>query len=128
MGGRGASSYRVIKRLKNYQRATIPRHKMTDYLLNPNGDKNKADFFKTLGYNMKNRERLKKDILEKLKMNKALSYGKNINGDEVFQVNMLLGISKKCMVATGWVIPKGSKAPRLVTAYHNKKLKGRSKQ
>lgn len=101
---------------------------MTDYLLNPNGDKNKADFFKTLGYNMKNRERLKKDILAKLKMNKALSYGKNINGDEVFQVNMLLGISKKRMVATGWVIPKGSKAPRLVTAYHNKKLKGRSKQ
>lgn len=40
---------------------------------------------------------------------------------------MLLGIDKKAMVTTGWIIRKGSNTPQLVTSYknHNKKFNKR---
>lgn len=125
MGGRGQRSYSVINRLTNYKDAVIPRDKMTDYLLNPSKGNGKAVFFSSLGYSMKNFERLESDILSKLRTNKALKYETNEYGDTEYQVNMLLGIAKKRMVSTGWIIKKNEKFPRFVTAYPNNKLKPR---
>lgn len=124
MGGRGASSYRVIRRLKNFRNAVIPRNKLKNYILNPSKDKNKAEFFASLGYNMKNYKRLINDVKSKLKTNKALKYKeKDKNGNEAYQVNMLLGVTKKRMVTTAWIIKPGEKSPQFITAYQNKKLR-----
>lgn len=122
MGGRG-QNYSVVKRLPNYRRAFIPRNKLKNYILNPSKDKNKAEFFSSLGYNMKNWKRLERDILHKASTNKALKYKKDEYGRVAYQVNMLLGISRKRMVATGWIIDKKGDNPRMITAYHNQKLK-----
>ena len=123
MGGRG-QNYSVINRLPNYKNAVIPRNKFKNYILNP-GKSSKAAFFRAIGYNMKNYKRLENDIREKLKTNKALQYETNDDGDTSFQVNMLLGISKKEMVSTAWIIRKGETDPQFITAYKNKKLKAK---
>lgn len=118
MGGRG-QSYTVENKLKNYKNAIFPRNKFKNYLLNPSKSNGKDKFFKELGYNMSNYERLEADIKKKLATNKALNYGKNKHGDISYQVNMQLGINKKQMVTTAWVVEKGSNKPRFVTAYKN---------
>ena len=122
MGGRG-QNYKIIVRLTNFRNAYIPRHKLTDYILNPSKSKSKAELFQSMGYNMTNHKRLEKDILAKLRTNQALKYQTNENGDTEYQVNMLLGITKKKMIATGWIIRKGEQTPQFVTAYQNHKLK-----
>ena len=121
MGGRG-QKYTVVMRLPNASTAKIPSAKLKNYLLNPSKDANKAKFFQSLGYNMKNAARLQRDIRAKLKTNKALKYETDQYGNTSFQVNMQLGINKKAIVATAWIIDKGSNIPRFVTAYQNKKL------
>lgn len=83
----------------------------------------KFPIFSSLGYNMKNWKRLERDILHKASTNKALKYKKDEYGRVAYQVNMLLGISRKRMVATGWIIDKKGDNPRMITAYHNQKLK-----
>lgn len=128
MGGRGASSYTVVRRLKNYKNAIIPRNKLKNYILNPSKDEDKAKFFKSLGYNMNNHERLISDIKEKISTNKALKYKTDKNGDTEYQVNMQLGIDKKAIVTTGWIVRKGSNEPQFVTAYKNHKLNKRVKK
>lgn len=124
MGGRG-QNYTIITRLPNHTKAKFPRNKFKNYILNPSKSQSKADFFKRIGYNMKNYKRLQQDIKNKLATNKALKYDANDNGDTMYQVNMLLGIDgHKRMVATAWIVRKGDNTPQFVTAYPNHKLKG----
>jgi len=126
MGGRG-QNYEIINRLKGYNKAKITNSKLGNYILNPTKSPGKSKYFFELGYNMKNAKRLQADIKEKLKNNKALHYGKNEFGDDIYQVNMLLGINKKSMTTTIWAIKPGKNYPEFVTAYHNSRLKGRNK-
>ena len=124
MGGRG-QNYSITARLPNCQKAVFPRNKFKNYILNPSKEKSKADFFKSIGYNMKNYKRLEHDIKSKLATNKALRYDTDEHGNTSYQVNMLLGVgSHKRMVATAWIIRKGDNTPQFVTAYPNHKLKG----
>lgn len=122
MGGRGAWSG-VSARLRNFQRAIIRRSKISDYLLNPSKSNGKAEFLKSLGYNMKNQARLIKDIREQLKETRARYSEPNKYGRIHFQVNMEIGVNKKAKVVVGFVMDKGDKAPRLATIrpYHGKK-------
>lgn len=125
MGGRG-QKYTVIKRLPNYGNAVIPRNKVKNYVLNPSKDPNKANFFANLGYNMQNFKMLISDIKSAVATTKALHYvNKDKFGNDVYQVNVTLGINKKAIVTTGWIVEPGSNVPKLVTLYHNKKLDGR---
>ena len=128
MGGRGRSYYYIVKRLKNYKNAVIDSNKFGNYILNPDKDPAKARFFKSLGYGMKNDKRLEADIRAKLATNRALAYELNERGDREYQVNMQLGINKKAMVATAWIVRKGEDFPRFVTAYYNEKLEKRNRK
>lgn len=114
MGGRGAWSY-TQSRLPNIKSVTIRRSKLSDYLLNPKKSKGKAEFLKSLGYSMKNHERLKKDLLQGLKNNRVRVSEPNEYGRIHYQVNMKLGITKKAMVTTFWVKGKRDEAPRFET-------------
>lgn len=116
-GGRTA-----VKRLPNHTNATFPKNKFKNYLLNPSKDANKSRVFKSIGYNMKNTNRLIADITDGLKNNKATMYAPNKYGTPA-QVEMVLGITKKQKMVTAWMFPKGSNTPRFVTAYPAKEAK-----
>ena len=116
-GGRTA-----VTRLPNHANATFPKGKFKNYLLNPSKDPNKSRVFKSIGYNMKNADRLKMDIMNGLKNSKATMYAPNKYGTPA-QVEMVLGITKQQKMVTAWIFPKGSNAPRFVTAYPAKEAK-----
>lgn len=121
MGGRGARSGGKYK-LPNYQNVVIRRNKLKNYLLNPNKSKGKADFFRSIGYNMKNWKLLESDIRKGLKNNSAIARIQNKYGNavSVYSVDMPLGVNKKAIVVTGWQIDAGTKVPRFITAYPGK--------
>lgn len=109
-----------VSHLKNYKNAEIPTPKLKNYILNPNKGKDKATLFNNLGYNMGNYERFKDDVRKGLQKNKAIKFETNKYGDTEYQVDMVLGINRKELITTGWVISKGSKIPRFITAYKSK--------
>ena len=114
MGSRGVWSY-TRSRMSDFNKAKIRRSKLSNYVLNPNKSKGKHKFLKSLGYSMKNHERLKKDLLQGLKENPVRVSEPNKYGRIYYQVNMEIGISKKSKVATFWAKGKHDKAPKFVT-------------
>lgn len=108
-----------VKRLRNYKNAVVPRAKLMNYLLNPKKSNGKSVLFNAIGYNMSNHRRLSKDIKAGLKNNIALKFKKNSHGEIEYQVDMVLGITKKVRITTAWAIKKGG-SPRFVTAYKAK--------
>ena len=72
---------------------------------------------------MKNQARLQEDIRKGLKGNRARRSEPNAYGRVHFQVNMVIGISRRELVVTGWFMDKGDSAPTLATVrkYHGKK-------
>lgn len=118
MGGRGAGSNKnsiVSRRLPNYKNAVIPKGKIGNYLVNPSNKNNqgKAKLFNSIGYNMKNKERLEKDLLKGLKNNKATLQKQN-KDTKIYEVDMKLGINKKVQFKTIWQTKK--KETKFVTA------------
>ena len=122
MGGRGAWSA-TTPRMYNYRRAVIRRSRISDYLLNPLKSKGKAEWLRSLGYNMRNQARLQEDVRGGLRDNRARRSEPNSHGRVHFQVNMVIGISHKELVVTGWFMDKGDSVPTLATIrkYHGKK-------
>ena len=116
-GGRTAAN-----RLPNHAKAVFPKAKFKNYLLNPTKEPNKSRVFKQLGYTMKNDKRLETDIRKGLKENKATVFNPNKYGTPV-QVEMTLGIDKQRKMVTAWMIDKGTKIPRFVTAYPAEEVK-----
>lgn len=123
MGSRGMES--PSKRLPNFKHAEIARNKLKNYLLNPSKDENKARFFRSLGYNMRNFRRLERDIREGLKTAPAVATVENKYGHTVtaYSVSMPLGIDRKALVLTAWQRDANSTIPRLITAYPDKRGK-----
>lgn len=118
MGGRGAGSSKnsiSSRRLPNYKNAIIPKGKIGNYLVNPSNKNNqgKAKLFNSIGYNMKNKERLEKDLLKGLKNNKATLQKQN-KDTKIYEVDMKLGINKKVQFKTIWQTKK--KETKFVTA------------
>lgn len=121
MGGRGSASGKKAH-LPNYKNAVIDTHgKFKNYLLNPTKSAGKADFFNSIGYNMRNYKTFERDIRSGLKNNPAIVYKTNKYGHTAYLVDMELGINKKKNVITGWQIDNGEKKPRFITAYPKKK-------
>lgn len=116
MGGRGSVSG-FTARLPNYQRAVILGDKVKNYLLNPDKSNGKAEFFRALGYTMKDARRFSRDIRQGLKENKALVFEPNKYGNVMYNVTMNLGTTTKTPVLTVWQIDKGTNKPRFITAY-----------
>lgn len=114
MGGRGSASG-FVTRLPNHQNATIAERKITEYLLKP-GTKHYQDFI-DVGYSANNPEKLRNDILNGLKTNKALSFEENQHGNRAYQVDMELGITHKKLFRTSWQVDKGKEFPKLTSAY-----------
>lgn len=117
MGGRGAAS--KLNRLPNYKHAEIARNKLKNYLLNPSKSPDKAKFFRSLGYNMRNFRRFEADIRDGLKTAPAYATVTNKYGHTVtaYSVSMPLGLNKKAIVLTAWQRDEGSSTPRFITAY-----------
>lgn len=120
MGGRGQYSHSTA-RMTHFKQANIPRQKIKDYLLSPKNPEGKAEFFKSLGYTTRNADKLVNDMRKGLKNNKADVMKPNKHGRIAIEVTMMLGITRKVEVVTGWCIDPGKKVPRLVTAYPKKK-------
>lgn len=114
MGGRGAAGG-FVPRLPRMEKAFIHEDKITKFLLKP-GAKHYAEF-ERVGYTPADTERLKRDILAGLQENEAKFFEPNEYGHTTYQVNMLLGVTKKRWFTTGWQIDKGSDYPRLTTAH-----------
>lgn len=103
MGGRDAWS----PRMPRFRRAVIERTKIRDYLLSPKNPNGKAAYFKSLGYTTRNADKFKRDILNGLKHNKAFVEKPNARGDIAMSVRMELGVTRRDMVVTGWILEAG---------------------
>lgn len=103
-------------RLPNYKKAIIEKPKLKNYLLNPNKSKGKEAFFNSLGYNMKNSDRMIVDIKSELGNNKARETRRNEYGI-FYAVDVNIGINRKTRVTTIWNVSKSSKSPNFITAY-----------
>lgn len=114
MGGRGAVSG-FVPELPNYQRATIAEAKITKYLLDP--ERKHYPEFVAVGYSADNPERLKNDLLDGLRNNRAKAYEPDENGATAFEVDMMLGVTRKARFRTGWRIDAWQANPRFITAH-----------
>lgn len=114
MGGRGATSG-FVNRVPNADKATIADSKITKFLLDPT-KKHYAEFV-AVGYSKDDPERLKRDLLEGLPNSGAKMYEANAHGDRSFEVDMMLGVTRKAKFRTAWQIDRGSDSPRFITAH-----------
>lgn len=114
MGGRGAVSG-FVNKVPNADSATIADSKITKFLLDPT-KKHYAEFV-AVGYSKDDPERLKRDLLEGLPNSGAKMYEVNAQGDRSFEVDMILGVTRKAKFRTAWQIDKGSDSPRFITAH-----------
>lgn len=114
MGGRGASSG-IVRRVPNYNKATIAEPKITEYCLDST-QKHYQEFI-DVGYSGDKPEKLKADLLKVLGENETEITKPNSHGDISVTVYMKLGVIKKRTFRTGWQIDKGTNFPRFVTAY-----------
>lgn len=120
MGSRGAKSG-IVNRLPNYKNAIIEDSKITNFLLKP-GKKHYNNFVE-VGYTQGDAKRLRKEILEGLRKNKAIEYETNEHGEKAYEVDMILGVTSKELFVTGWQFDKGAKYPRFITAFMRKDKK-----
>lgn len=114
MGGRGSFSG-FVDTVQNAERATIADSKISNYLLDPT-KKHYAEFV-AVGYSQADPERLKRDLLNGLKSNKAKTFGPNASGARTFEVDVELGVTHKKKFRTIWQIDSDATAPRLITAH-----------
>ena len=107
-------------KLPNRNKATVPTNKLTKYLLSethPRG-KSKARFFLDAGFKTSNYSALSK-ALKKVAQNADVT-GKvsSVHGEKYVLDAMIESPTGKTMkVRTIWIIDKGQKRPRFVTAY-----------
>lgn len=108
-----------IIELPNYDRAVIPKEKFTQYALNPQKDKNKADAFeKALGYNLNNANKLIKNIKENVNKFNAIEKEDKGFGKRYEVLMTLKGENKKIAnIKTAWIIDKDTGETRLTNAY-----------
>lgn len=97
----------------------IPPAKLTQYALNPAGDKNKAKVFESaLGYTLDNYQDLIDNIKEGIKKYPMEAHGKNLYGDLFHcDIEVTGPNGKTAVVRTGWIQVFGSSAFRLTTIY-----------
>ena len=102
------------QRIQNVDTAYIPRRKIGNYLLNPEHRENqgKAKLLNSLGYTLKNKSKLKGDILREIKNNKAEFQSSTNQGDK-YKIEIELGLIKKIKFISIWIV--NGKDTRFVT-------------
>lgn len=112
-----------IIKLPNCDEASIDSRKFTDYALNPQRDKDKAQAFKkALGYDINNAGKLIDNILKNLPNFNAREKANNGYGKRYEVLMTLTGENKKTAnVKTAWIIDKVTGETRLTSAYVTKK-------
>lgn len=106
-------------KLPNREKAYVPREKLLGYLLSethPVG-KSKAKFFRKLGFNETNVDKLEQSLLSIARINevegiKEIPYGINY----IIKGTIKLPKRKSFTVKTVWFIELGKTNPRFVTA------------
>lgn len=93
------------QRIQNVDTAYIPRRKIGNYLLNPEHRDNqgKAKLLNSLGYTLKNKSKLKGDILREIKKNKAEFQSSTNQGDK-YKIEIELGLIKKIKFISIWIV------------------------
>jgi hypothetical protein len=106
--------------LPNADRAVIDHRKILEYLLNPSSLKgaHKARVFRTaLGYTRINYTDLIEAIREGVVRHEAVLVREDRYGQH-FRVEMTIaGPRGSALIATGWIVDRGSDVPRLTTAF-----------
>lgn len=108
-----------IIELPNYKEAIVPKEKFTQYALNPQKDKNKAEAFeKALGYNINNYQKLVHNIKNNVNKFNAVEKSDNGYGKRYEVLMTLIGENKKIAnVKTAWIVDKENGETRLTSAY-----------
>ena len=109
--------------LPNFEKAVVPREKLTQYSLNVDKDADKAFAFRlALGYAEKDADDLSANILQNTGNFIAISKGHNGFGELFECVMELVGTNGKCAnVLTAWIVEDGTDHPRMINAYVTKK-------
>ncbi len=118
-----------IIELPNYKNAKIPIEKFTQYALNPQKDKNKAEAFETaLGYNLSNYKKLINNIKSNINKFDAIEKEDKGHGKRYEILMTLIGENKRIAnVKTAWIIDKITGETRLTSAYVTQKGRKKSK-
>lgn len=112
-------------KLRNVHLAVVDRAKVLDYLLNEAHPDNggKAQFFASLGFSREDSERLMRALREVAEHGEVVKSGESAHGEKYVVDGWLSAHtqeSRQRSVRTVWIIDRGDKAPRLVTAYPGK--------
>lgn len=107
-------------RLPNYNKATILKEKLKNYVLSETHStgKFKAKFFRRIGFNETNIDSFVKALRkiaksEEIKEEIIFEYGTKY----ILDGRIDSPIGKNVMVRTIWIIEEGQKSPRFVTVY-----------
>jgi len=107
-------------KLPNYEKAYVPEHKLTEYLLSETHavGKSKAKYFREIGYSKTNVDQLREafimiakshDIVQKV----ATPFGTKY----IVDGNLVIPNGTTVQVRTIWVVESEDDPPRFVTAY-----------
>ncbi len=106
--------------LPNRGQAYIPREKLTDYLLSETHlvGKSKAKFFRSLGYDENQVDRLEQQLL-------TIAHSQQVDEEETtphgvkYVINGLLQTpsGSVAQIRTVWIVDNEAASPRFVTAY-----------
>lgn len=107
-------------KLPNRDKAVIPKDKLLKYLLSeihPQG-RSKARFFLSVGFSQLNIRALSKALKKIAKESEVNSKVSSPHGEKyVLNGDIKAPIGKTIKIRTIWIIDKGQKRPRFVTAY-----------
>lgn len=107
-------------KLPNRDKAFIPRNKLVDYLLSethPHG-KSKARFFLKIGFSQSNVRALSKALKNIAKESEVNNIISSTHGEKyIVDGNIESPMGKEIKIRSIWIVDKGQKRPRFVTAY-----------
>ena len=111
-----------VVQLRNAQLVIVERHKLLEYLLNAAHPDNggKAQFFESLGFTSENPELLADALHAVAQTGEVVELVESAHGEKYVvdgSVSSHTERSRRRMVRTVWIIDRGARAPRLVTAY-----------
>ena len=107
-------------KLPNADIARVDREKITEYLLNPGHPDNggKADFFINLGFRKEEWQTFATALCASAQKSSLCQSMESVHGKKyIVDAEIETPIGKTPMVRTIWIVDKGERAPRLVTAY-----------
>jgi len=106
-------------KLPNRESAYVPTSKLKDYLLSEThvAGKSKAKFFRLLGFNENNVNYLEKGLIDIAQTQEIKEEVSSPHGRKYVIDGNLLTPNKPVRIRTIWIIDKGKKAPRFITAY-----------